>query len=234
MPARRKLRPNPSIDDKMASLHFVRNAKQLYLSVSKFGERTDVRSYGPGLVAFAADARAQEMMRASTLPAEPALEQLEADETEGLPVPKKHELSVGDNSPFRKERNATVLASLQSTLAFYRRELARLGWKEESGATIEPEQASLKFTTPEGSGALALSRRDGRTVVKLSQRNPAQAAKDGVAAKAGMGRVMIGSAIETEAVVTINRQTIKIAPGAGQKGDGPKLDLKPGKYKASV
>jgi hypothetical protein len=45
---------------------------------------------------------------------------------------------------------------------------------------------------------------------------------------------MIGSVIEAEAVVTINRQTIKIAPGTGQKGDGPRLDLKPGKYKASV
>jgi len=81
---------------------------------------------------------------------------------------------------------------------------------------------------------LTLSRKDGRTVVKLSQRNPAQAVKDGVAAKAGMGRVMIGSMIEAEAVVTINRQTIKVAPGAGQKGGGPRLDLKPGRYKASV
>jgi hypothetical protein len=221
-------------DEKMASLHFARNGKRLYLSVSKFGARTDVRSYGPGLVAFAADARAQEAMRASTLPAQPALEQLEAEEGDGLPVPKKHELSIGDNSPFRKERNVTVLASLESTLAFYRRELTKLGWKEETGASVKPEQASLKFTTPEGPGTLALSRKDGRTVVKLSQRNPAQAAKDGVAAKTGMGRVMIGSMIEAEAVVTINRQTIKVAPGTGQKGDGPKLNLKPGKYKASV
>ena len=221
-------------DEKMASLHFARDGKRLYLSVSKFGERTDVRSYGPGLVAFAADARAQEAMRASTLPAQPALEQLEADEAEGLPVPKKHELSIGRNSPFRNERDATVLASLQSTLAFYRRELTRLGWKEETGATVKSEQALLNFATPEGPGVLALSRKDGKTVVKLSQRNPAQAAKDDVTAKAGMGRVMIGSVIEAEAVVTINRQTIKIAPGTGQKGDGPRLDLKPGKYKASV
>jgi hypothetical protein len=218
----------------MASLHFARDGKWLYLSVSKFGERTDVRSYGPGLLAFAADARAQEAMRASTLPPQPALEQLEAEESDGLPVPKKHELSIGDDSPFRKERNVTVLASLESTLAFYRRELIKLGWKEETGATVKSEQASLKFTTPEGSGALTLSRKDGRTLVKLSQRNPAQAAKDGVTAKAGMGRVMIGSMIETEAVVTINRQTIRVAPGAGQKGNGPKLDLKPGKYNAAV
>jgi hypothetical protein len=226
--------PTPIDDEKMAALDFSLAGKRLYLSVSKFGERTDVRSYGPGLVAYAADTRAQETMRASTLPAQPVLEQLEADEAEGLPVPKQHELSIGDNSPFRKERNATVLASLESTLAFYRRELTRLGWKEETGAIVKLEEASLKFTSPEGPGALTLSRRDGRTVVKLWQRNPAQAAKDGVTAKAGMGRLMIGSVIDSEAVVTINRQTIKVAPGTGQKGGGPKLDLKPGKYKASV
>ena len=45
---------------------------------------------------------------------------------------------------------------------------------------------------------------------------------------------MLGNLSETEAVVTINRQTIKVAPGGGQKGDGPMLDLKPGTYKASV
>ncbi|MEN3381918.1 MAG: hypothetical protein V7608_1962 [Hyphomicrobiales bacterium] len=221
-------------DEKIASLHFARNGKQLYLSVSKFGERTEVRSYGAGLLAFAADARAQEAMRASTLAPQPALEQLEADESDGLPMPKKHELSVADDSPFRKERNVTVLASLQSTLVFYRRELTRLGWKEEADAIVKAEEASLKFTAPDGPGALTLSRKDGRTVVKLWQRNPAQAAKDGVTAKAGMGRIMIGSIIDSEAVVTINRQTIKVAPGTGQKGGGPKLDLQPGKYKASV
>jgi hypothetical protein len=128
----------------------------------------------------------------------------------------------------------TVLASLQSTLVFYRRELTRLGWKEEADAIVKAEEASVKFMAPDGPGALTLSRKDGRTVVKLWQRNPAQAAKDGVTAKAGMGRVMIGSMIDSEAVVTINRQTIKVAPGTGQKGGGPKLDLKPGKYKASV
>ena len=33
----------------------------------------------------------------------------------------------------------TVLASLESTLAFYRRELTRLGWKEEAGAIVKAD-----------------------------------------------------------------------------------------------
>ena len=50
-----------------------------------------------------------------------------------------------------------------------------------------------------------------------------------------MGLILIGSAVETEATVTIDRKTIKVAPGVGQKNtDGPRLDLRPGTYKASV
>ena len=45
---------------------------------------------------------------------------------------------------------------------------------------------------------------------------------------------MIGNVLDAEAVVTIDRRTIRVAPGTGQKGGGPKLDLKPGKYRASV
>jgi hypothetical protein len=50
-----------------------------------------------------------------------------------------------------------------------------------------------------------------------------------------MGLILIGSAVETETTLTINRQTIKVKPGAGQKNTGgPKLDLRPGTYKATV
>jgi hypothetical protein len=155
--------------------------------------------------------------------------------TDGLPVPKKTELSVGTKTPFGSERQATVKASLDSTLAFYRRELSRLGWKEEAkGAVIKPGEVTLAFATPEGTGTLILGREDNKTTVKLTQRTPAAAEKKGIVAKPGMGLILLGSALETEAVVTIDRQTITLAPGAGQKGAGPKLDLKPGTYKASV
>jgi hypothetical protein len=151
-------------------------------------------------------------------------------------VPKKHVLSIGGRSTFQNDREATVPASLESVLAFYRRELTKLGWREEAkGAIVEPQRAALSFTTPDGPGTLMLGRQDGKTTVKLSQRKPAEAAKHGVIAKPGMGLILIGSAVETVATVTIDRKTIKVAPGVGQKStDGPRLDLRPGTYKASV
>jgi hypothetical protein len=221
--------------DSMVELDFSRQGKRLFVTIHRLGGLTDVRGYGPGLVALAAEQPPQ-APRPAARPAQQAFEELEADDTDGLPVPKKHVLSIGGRSTFQNDREATVPASLESVLAFYRRELTKLGWREEAkGAIVEPQRAALSFTTPDGPGTLMLGRQDGKTTVKLSQRKPAEAAKHGVIAKPGMGLILIGSAVETVATVTIDRKTIKVAPGVGQKStDGPRLDLRPGTYKASV
>lgn len=219
----------------MTELNFVRGGKRLFVTIMKMGERTDVRGYGPGLVTFAAEPRKPQALKTAA-PAQEAFEDLEADDTDGLPVPKNHTFSMQSKSPFRNEREAAVTASLDSTLAFYRRELTKLGWKEEpKGAIVNPQNVALSFVTPDGPGTLKLGRDGDKTTVKLSQRMPEQAAKLGVVAKPGRGLILLGNMLESEAVVTINRQTIKVAAGAGKaSGDGPKLDLPPGKYKASV
>jgi hypothetical protein len=47
--------------------------------------------------------------------------------------------------------------------------------------------------------------------------------------------VLIGNPNDTEAVVTINKQTFRVKPGAGAKNpDGPAIDLAPGKYRVSL
>ena len=50
--------------------------------------------------------------------------------------------------------------------------------------------------------------------------------------KPGQARLMFGNIGDSEADLTINKQTIKIAAGAGgpQSPKGPTLDLPPGKY----
>jgi hypothetical protein len=93
----------------------------------------------------------------------------------------------------------------------------------------------LSFATPDGSGTLKLGRDGDKTTVKLTQRTPEQAIKLGVVAKPGQGLILLGSMLEAEAVVTINRRAIKVASGAGKPGtDGPRVDLPPGRYKASI
>jgi hypothetical protein len=219
----------------MTELNFMRGGKRLFITIMQMGERTDVRGYGPGLVAFAAEPRKPQAVK-NTASASEAFEDLEAEADDGLPVPKKHTFSTGSKTPFRIEREAGVIASLDSTLAFYRRELGKLGWKEESkGAIVKPQNVVLSFATPDGSGTLKLGRDGDKTTVKLTQRTPEQAIKLGVVAKPGQGLILLGSMLEAEAVVTINRRAIKVASGAGKPGaDGPRVDLPPGKYKASI
>ncbi len=79
---------------------------------------------------------------------------------------------------------------------------------------------------------LKLERKDGETAVELALRKQAEAEKAGMLPKAGQARLLFGNMVTSEAVITINKQTIRVAAGAGaKKPDGPIIDLPPGKYK---
>ena len=145
-------------------------------------------------------------------------------------------MSEGSKTQFRRELNASVPLDVSAVLGFYRRELGKLNWKEEAkGTVVAADNATLAFTSPEGPATLKLGRKDGETKVNLVVRNPEAAAKAGIAAKPGQAKLLVSNLNEVEAVVTINKQTIKAAAGVGMKApDGPTLELAPGKYKFSV
>ncbi len=54
--------------------------------------------------------------------------------------------------------------------------------------------------------------------------------------KPGQAKLLFGNMGDSDAPLTINKQTIKIAAGAGgpQSPKGPMLDLPPGKYQYSL
>ena len=176
----------------------------------------------------------------SAQPAEPPNQQASGDdlvveESGGLPMPKRHTMSEGTKTQFRRELNANVPLDLNTVLGFYRRELGKRDWKEQGSPAVTPDSAVLAFTSAEGPAQLKLGRKDGETTVNLTVRSPEAAAKGGVMPKPGQVKVLITNMSEAEAVITINKQTIKAAAGVGTKApDGPVLDLAPGKYKFSV
>ena len=101
-------------------------------------------------------------------------------------------------------------------LAFYRSELGKRGWQETAeGAIVKPDQVQLAFTSPDGPAMLKLGRRNGETSVNLTQKYPAAAAKADVVPKPGQSKLMFGNIGKSEATVSINKQTIKVAAGAG-------------------
>jgi hypothetical protein len=167
---------------------------------------------------------------------------LEAEPDSVLPVPKSYIFSsledhVGaDKAPYRLELDARVPAGLNSVLAFYRAELGKRGWQEASEhAVIKPDQVLLAFSSPDGPAVLKLGRSNGQTTINLVQKIPAAATKAGVLPKPGQANLSFMNAGQSDATLTINEQTFRIAAGSGVlPAAAPTLGLPPGKYRYSL
>jgi hypothetical protein len=142
----------------------------------------------------------------------------------------------GTETAIRRELNASVPADLGSVLAFYRTELVKRGWKEAAErAVVKPDQAELAFSSPDGPATLKLVRSNDETTINLAQKIPAAAAKGDVMPRPGQAKLLFVNIGDSEADLTINKQTIKIAAGAGgPHAKGPTLELPPGKYQYSL
>ncbi|HWJ99089.1 MAG TPA: hypothetical protein VNR41_00085 [Xanthobacteraceae bacterium] len=159
---------------------------------------------------------------------------LAVEDKNGLPLPKRHTMSVVDKSPFRRSLNANIPLGFSDVLGFYRRELGKLNWKENAGASVAAESASIAYASPEGPAALKLGRKGGETTVSLIVRHPAEAEKAGVAPKPGQARLLVTNPNDKEATLTVGRQTVKAAANSGTNGPGVMLDVAPGRHKVSV
>jgi hypothetical protein len=235
----------PSVINKssMVVMEFSRGGKQLSFTAMQMGPKVNVSADGSGLVVANAKPDATSSQASNGSAAKAAVEDLEADPDSALPVPKQHTMSSlgagkipGSEIPFRRELNASVPAELGSVLAFYRGELGKRGWKESAErAIVKPDQVQLAFSSPDGPAILKLGRHDGETTVNLAQKIPAAAAKADIMPKPGQAKLMFGNLGDSEAALTINKQTIRIAAGAGgPKSRGPTLELPPGKYQYSL
>jgi hypothetical protein len=202
-----------------------------------------VSADGSGLVMANAKPDAASGQASNAAAGNAAVEALGAEPDSALPAPKQHSMSSlgtgklpGTEIAIRRELNAGIPAGLGSVVAFYRGELGKRGWKESAErAIVKPDQAQLVFASPDGPATLKLGRNDGETTVNLAQKIPAAAAKADIMPKPDQARLMFVNVGDSEAALTINKQTIKIAAGAGGlRAKGPTLDLPPGKYQYSL
>jgi len=216
----------------MVVLGFHKGEQDVSLTLMKMGATVNVTANGSALEKPEVAVEASASSDAASAPANEPEKELEAEDAGGLPVPKEHSLSGSEQSMFRHGANASVPAKLTSVLAFYRRELGKRDWKEDtSKAVIKDDAAEVHFTTAEGPAVLKLGRTNGETTIALSVREDDKAKKSGLLAKPGQTKLLFGNYLETEAAITIAGKTIKVPAGAGSKGpDGPTLDVAPGKY----
>jgi hypothetical protein len=240
-------RPSVINQANMVVMDFSKGGKAFSLTAMQMGPKVKVSADGAGLVmakpkmAAKADGSGAS---ASNDPAKAADEVLEAEADSPLPVPSKRTMRSigtgkmpGSDAPFRRELEASVPATLNSVLVFYRGELGKRGWQETAeGAIVKPDQVQLAFTSPDGPATLKLGRSKSETSINLAQKYPAAAAKADVVPKPGQSKLLFGNIGKSDATVSINKQTIKIAAGAGgpQSPRPPMIDLPPGKYQYAL
>jgi len=222
----------------MAVLDFTKAKKNVSFTIMRMGPKTNVSAKGSALEAAVKPADSGTASGHATVaePAQASAEDLEAEDNGGWPVPKRHTMVSNERSPFRRELTSDVPLRLADVLGFYRKELGKLGWKEDgSKAVVAQDNAALVFNTAEGQAVLKLAYKNATTSVSLATRNPEALAKSEMAPKPGQAKLALVNPNEADVTVTINKKTIKVAAGAGTKGpDGPLLDLPPGKHKFSV
>lgn len=217
----------------MVVLAFSKGDKKFTLTIMQMGNKTNVTADGEGLITAAAKPDVADSTQPSAALTKASEDDLVAEESGGLPVPKRHTLAVGEQSPFRRQLTANVPLDLNTVLGFYRRELGKRDWKE--GALTAADRTVVAFASPEGPAVLKLGRKNNETTVELAVRSEAKAKEAGILPKPGQGRIIFGNMVQAEAVITINKQIVKVGAGVGQKKpDGPSLDLPPGKYKFSA
>jgi len=237
-------RSTPINRPNMVTLDFRKDSRQVSLTVMQMGPKVNVTGNGSGLTVAAksdvAKPAARPQQSATLAPPSPAAsapQPLDGEEMGGLPVPSRSTSKGTERTPFRIVLNAEVPADLDSVLAFYRRELGKRNWTEDKqGSAVQPERVALAYTSPEGPAALKLERKAGSTVVELSLRKPAVAEKAGLLPKPGQSKLMFGNMLDKEAVIVIDKRSVKIGAGVGasKEPNGPKLDLAPGKYRYTL
>ena len=225
-----KEQPSVIKNANMAVLVFQKDGKKVSLNIMQLGATARVSANGNGLVVNAAA-----VASGSQATSEP-VEVIEAGERDGYPIPKDYSASGTTTTPFRMEINATVKANVNSVVAFYRSELTKRNWTEETkGADVRADKALITFMSPNGPVVLSVDRVKADTNIVLAIRKTEEAKKSGLLPKPGQVKVLISSMLDNESTVTIDKRSIKVGAKVGLKApDGPTLELRPGKYKVSV
>lgn len=236
--------------DRLQGLDFSKGkSDRLNFTIHNMSDRVDVTVRGDSLkVADSDSASTSSNTKTSSdqpssieLPAEPvkqyALSGLEVTEQAGLPVPTPNNSNGRTKSKFFYNAMASVQASVETIVAFYRRELPKRDWKEDAAAaSISADAAKLQFTSKEGPAVLKVAHKDGQSNIELTVRQKAQAEASGLMPKAGYVRILFGNIEETPGEITIGGKTFKVKPG--ERAEDPKLspsiELKPGKHAFTV
>lgn len=166
-----------------------------------------------------------------------ALEDLGVAESAALPVPKPNNSIGSSKSKFFYSAMASVQASVETIVAFYRRELPKRDMTEDASvARITANDATLKFASREGPVTLKVTHKDGRSNIEVTVSQQAKAEAFGMMPKAGYVKILFGNIEEAPGEITIGGKTFKVKAGerAENANTSPSIEMKPGKHAFTV
>lgn len=165
------------------------------------------------------------------------IDELDVTEFAALPVPKPNTSAGSTKSKFFYAAMASLPASVDTIVAFYRRELPKRDITEVANAArISATDATLKFTTKEGPAVLKVAYEDGQANIELTVSQKAKAEASGLMPKAGYVKILFGNIEETPGEITIGGATFKVKAGerAENPNTSPSIEMKPGKHAFTV
>ena len=208
--------------DNMAVLTFMTNGDDVAtITVMKMGEQSEVTAEGKAL-------ESKDAATADAGNAAAAAPPLVAIDRDGLPIPDGLGNMGSTSTQFSHAVNFSAPNSVADIVAFYRAELTKKGWKEDT-AKLGAAAADLTFTSPDGPATLSVKRNGDMTDAELTVTEKAKAAASPFAPKPGMVRLLFGNMSDKPADVVVAGKHVKMTPGQGATGpDGPMLEVKPG------
>ena len=221
-------------NDNMQVLTFVVDGDNVAtFTVMKMGTSSQVTAAGPALEANGGAGEPAAASDTQTVPAA-AAPPLVAVDRGGLPIADGMGNNGSSSTSFSRSVNFSAPNSVADVVAFYRAELTKKGWKEDS-AKVSESAAEISFTAPEGPAKLVVKRNGDMSDAELTLTEKSKAAASPLAPKAGMVKLVFGNMSDKAADVSIAGKHVKLAPGQGAKGpDGPTLEVKPGELTAQI
>ena len=234
--------------DRLTTLDFSKaKNERLLFTIHNMSAYVDVSIRGDRLKTAEAKTDASDNAASSSnassieTPSEPikqyALEELEVAEAAALPVPKPNNSIGSTKSKFFYSAMATVQASVETIVAFYRRELPKRDIKEDpAAARINGNDATLKFTTKEGPAILKIGHKDGYSNIEITVSQKDKAEASGLMPKPGYVKILFGNIEDAPGEITIGGKTFKVKAGerAEDPNSSPSIELKPGKHAFTV
>ncbi len=208
------------VSDNEAALSFIAPNGPARLTVKRNGEDSEAElGVGP-------DAGKAEGAAASTA--------LVAIEKNGLPIADGMGNNGSTATQFSKAVNFSAPNSVADIVAFYRTELIKKGWKEDT-AKVSDAEAELSFTAPEGPAKLTVKRNGDMSDAELTLTEKSKAAASPLAPKPGMVKLVFANMSDKAADVSIAGKHVKLAARQGGAApDGPTIEVKPGDFTAQV